>query len=227
MTSCTWNSCNNVINSGGLRTYICKHLSNIFLVHSNVFFFNREFYINKTTKNPEAGPEKMPLSPWLVTLLHICCTNTAIGDIGGNSARVPISPRQAPMSPHQSAEYVKYAKIFGDYFWLIFIPTEDLGNQFLLILCLLKILATNSCSFYAYWRSWRPILPILCLLKILASQWQPILAVFVLVSFQFPQIIVLVMFQKSSCKELGTDETGLIWNGMIIWNAIRKWITFF
>ena len=28
----------------------------------------------------------------------------------------------------QSAEYVKYAKIFGDYFWLIFIPTEDLGD---------------------------------------------------------------------------------------------------
>ena len=33
--------------------------------------------------------------------------------------------------PHvQSAAYVKYAKIFGDYFWLIFIPTEDLGNHF-------------------------------------------------------------------------------------------------
>ena len=30
----------------------------------------------------------------------------------------------------QSAEYVKYAKIFGDYFWLIFIPTEDLGDPF-------------------------------------------------------------------------------------------------
>ena len=48
----------------------------------------------------------------------------------------------------QSAEYVKYAKIFGDYFWLIFIPTEDLGNPFLLILCLLKILASQ----------WQPIL---------------------------------------------------------------------
>ena len=50
----------------------------------------------------------------------------------------------------QSAEYVKYAKIFGDYFWLIFIPTEDLGDPFLLILCLLKILTTHSCRFYAY-----------------------------------------------------------------------------
>ena len=28
----------------------------------------------------------------------------------------------------QSAEYVKYAKIFGNQFWLIFIPTEDLGD---------------------------------------------------------------------------------------------------
>ena len=44
----------------------------------------------------------------------------------------------------QSAKYVKYAKIFGDYFWLIFIPTEDLGDHFFLILCLLKILATYS-----------------------------------------------------------------------------------
>ena len=43
------------------------------------------------------------------------------------------------------AEYVKYAKIFGNKFGLIFIPTEDLGDQFLLILCLLKILVTNSC----------------------------------------------------------------------------------
>ena len=32
----------------------------------------------------------------------------------------------------QSAEYVKYAKIFSGYFWLIFIPTEDLGNPFLI-----------------------------------------------------------------------------------------------
>ena len=55
----------------------------------------------------------------------------------------------------QSAEYVKYAKIFGDYFWLIFIPTEDLGDHFLKILCLLKILVTHSCRFYAYWRSCR------------------------------------------------------------------------
>ena len=35
----------------------------------------------------------------------------------------------------QSSEYVKYAKIFSDYFFLIFIPTEDLGDPFLLILC--------------------------------------------------------------------------------------------
>ena len=49
----------------------------------------------------------------------------------------------------QSAEYVKYSKIFGNYFWLIFIPTEDLGDRFLLILCLLKILATHYFWFYA------------------------------------------------------------------------------
>ena len=53
--------------------------------------------------------------------------------------------------PLQSAEYVKYAKIFGDYFWPIFIPTEDFGDSFLLILCLLKILATRICmeSFHS------------------------------------------------------------------------------
>ena len=58
------------------------------------------------------------------------------------------------MCVHQSAEYVKYAKIFGDYFWLIFIPTEDLGDLFLLILCLLKILATqclNGDQFFLRW----------------------------------------------------------------------------
>ena len=44
----------------------------------------------------------------------------------------------------QSAKYVKYAKIFGGYFGLIFIPTEDLGDHFFLILCLLKILVTHS-----------------------------------------------------------------------------------
>ena len=53
-----------------------------------------------------------------------------------------------PEAIGQSAEYVKYAKIFGDYFRLIFRPTEDLGDPFLLILCLLKILASQ----------WRPIL---------------------------------------------------------------------
>ena len=78
-------------------------------------------------------------------------------------------------------------------------PTEDLGNPFL---ALAHFLPTEDLG--------DPFLPILCLLKILASQWQPVLAVFVLVSFQFPKIIVLVMFQKSSCEELGTDETRLI-----------------
>ena len=52
----------------------------------------------------------------------------------------------------------KYAKIFYDNFWLIFTPTEYLGDPFLVILCLLKILATHSSWFYAYWRSWWPIL---------------------------------------------------------------------
>ena len=128
-----------------------------------------------------------------------------------------------------------------ELFWQFFIPTEDLGDPFFLILCLLKILVTDSCRFYAYWRSWRPILadfmptedlgdpslPILCLLKILASQWGSILVVFVLVSFLFLKILILVKFKKRSCKGLGTDETGLIWNGMIIWNAIRKLIVSF
>ena len=41
----------------------------------------------------------------------------------------------------QSAEYLKYAKIFGAEF-----------------LYLLKILVTRFCWFYAYWRSWQPIL---------------------------------------------------------------------
>ena len=57
-------------------------------------------------------------------------------------------------------------------------PTEDLGDPFLLILYLLKILVTHSCWFYA-----------LCL---------PIHKLFILVSFQFPKIIVPVMFQKGS-----------------------------
>ena len=61
-----------------------------------------------------------------------------------------MSPFKGPLEfvlleqTHQSTEYVKYAKIFGDYFLLIYIPTEDLGDQFLLILCLRKILATHS-----------------------------------------------------------------------------------
>ena len=64
-----------------------------------------------------------------------------------------------------------------------FMPTEDLGDPFFLILCLLKILVTNSCRFYEYWRSWR-------------FNGDP----FVLVSFQFPKIIVLVTFKKRSCR---------------------------
>ena len=47
----------------------------------------------------------------------------------------------------QSAEYVKYAKIYCDYFGLIFILTLDLGNPFLVILCLLKILNTHLADF--------------------------------------------------------------------------------
>ena len=65
--------------------------------------------------------------------------------------------RTCPVSVHchatvgaQSAEYVKYSKIFGYYFWLIFIPTEDLGDPFLLIYAYWR-----SCRFYAYWRSWQ------------------------------------------------------------------------
>ena len=76
--------------------------------------------------------------------------------IGDNSAE--ISDNSAEIGDDaagQSAEYVKYTKIFGDCFLLIFITTEDLGDPFLLILYLLKILATHSCRFYAYWRSWR------------------------------------------------------------------------
>ena len=62
------------------------------------------------------------------TLVHLC--TASLQNLAGQQ--------------DQSAEYVKYAKIFGDHFWLIFIPTEDLGDPFL-ILCLLKILATHSC----------------------------------------------------------------------------------
>ena len=66
----------------------------------------------------------------------------------------------------------------GDTFLADFMPTEDLGNPFLLILCLLKIFATNSCWLNAL------CLPIGKLL-------------FVLVSFQFPKIIVFFYIQKS------------------------------
>ena len=59
----------------------------------------------------------------------------------------------------QSAAYVKYAKIFGDYFWLIFIPTEDLGDPFLVILFLLKIL--ESGDSYLFGSLPRQCLPIL------------------------------------------------------------------
>ena len=54
-----------------------------------------------------AGLEKVPISPWLVTLLHICgvYTNSAIAcsDITGNSARAPISRHQAPMLPRRAS----------------------------------------------------------------------------------------------------------------------------
>ena len=130
---------------------------------------------------------------------------------------------------YQSAEYVKYAKIFGDYFWLIFISTEDLGDHSFLILCLLKILATHfkdfmptdilvthSWRFYAYWRSW-------------LVNGDPF--------FQWKEMHDPIFKKYCSCyvlkkimqgfASLGTYETGLIWNGMILWNAVRKLITSF
>ena len=59
-----------------------------------------------------------------------------------------------------------------------------------------------------------PFLPILCLLKIFSSRWRPILAVFVPVSFQLPKIIVLVTYVQKEIMQgfasLGTDGMGLI-----------------
>ena len=49
---------------------------------------------------------------------------------------------------------LKMRRSSATIFLLIFIPTEDLGDHFYLILCLLKIFATHSYRFYAYWRSW-------------------------------------------------------------------------
>ena len=77
---------------------------------------------------------------------------------------------------------------------------------------MINVQISSVTNFYTYWRSWQPILGdfmptedlgdqfllILWLLMILANQWRPILAVFVLVSFQFPKMIVLVTFQKAS-----------------------------
>ena len=62
-------------------------------------------------------------------------------------------------------------------------PTEDLGDPFFLILCLLKILVTNSYQFYVYWRSWR-------------FNGDP----FILVSFQFPKIIFLLRSKKDHAR---------------------------
>ena len=110
-------------------------------------------------------------------------------------------------------------------------------------LYLLKILVTISSQFYAYWRSWRHILPdfmptedlgeqflpILCLLKILASQWWPIRSFFIPISKNYRSCYVQkkIMQALQGFASLETDKTKLIWNGMITWNAIRKLITTF
>ena len=130
----------------------------------------------------------------------------------------------------QSAEYVKYAKIFGNYFladfytywrsWRPFLPdfmpTEDLGNPFLKILCLLKILVTHSCRFYAYWRSWESM----------ATHSYCIHSCFIPIFKKYWSCYVLKKIMQGFTS-LGTYETWLIWNGMIIWNAVRKLITSF
>ena len=95
-------------------------------------------------------------------------------------------------------------------------PTEDLGDPFLKILRLLKILATHSCRFYAYWRSWR-----------VNGDW------FLLYSFlfhsNFQKILFLLRSKKDHARvyQFGDLRNGVIWNGMIIWNAVRKLITSF
>ena len=130
----------------------------------------------------------------------------------------------------QSAEHVKYAKIFGEYFWLIFIPTEDLGDHFFLILCLLKILATHSLRFYAYWRSWWRILANFMLTedlgKSMATHSCCICSCFTPIFKKYCSCYVLKKIMQWFAS-LGTYETGLIWNGMIILNAVRKLIKSF
>ena len=100
---------------------------------------------------------------------------------------------------NHSAEYVKYAKIFGDYFWLIFIPTEDLGDHFFLIFFLLKILATHSSWIHASWRSWWRILADFMPTEDLANTMETHSFLF---RSNFQKINVLVTFKKRSCKGL-------------------------
>ena len=154
---------------------------------------------------------------------------------------VIMSSHQPGCQPVQSAEYIKYAKIFSDYFWLIFIPTENLGNPLLLILCPLKILVTHSCWFYDYWRFWWLILadfmPTEDLCESTATNSCCICCCFIpisknhrscyvqksiiLVSLQYPQCIVpksfvLVSFQFSKCIILVTiQNTSLLFHSKI------------
>ena len=62
-------------------------------------------------KHLETGLEKVLISPWLVTLLHICGVipirnrryrRKLHADIAGNSAGSPTSPRRAPTSAHRA-----------------------------------------------------------------------------------------------------------------------------
>ena len=89
----------------------------------------------------------------------------------------------------------------------------------------LKILATISSWFYAYWRSWRPILPdfmptedlgdqfllILCLLKILAIQWQPICSCFIPISKNY--LVTLKKKDHARVCQFGDWRNGvdMIW----------------
>ena len=113
-------------------------------------------------------------------------------------------------------------KIFGDYFWLIFIPTEeDLGDPFLLILCLLKIWRPILADCMPTEDLGYPFLLLLCFMptnrKIIRSCFIPISKNYrscyvpksiVLVSLQFPKCIILAMFQKASllfCSEIDSS----------------------
>ena len=126
----------------------------------------------------------------------------------------------------QCAEYVKYVKIFSDWLWLIFIPTEDLGDQFLVILCLLKILAARSCWFYAYWWSRWPILAfllILCLLKILASQWHLRRPLWNLTSRKRVRPTPVSILDRVSVRSLSRQKLCSCF--VIIFKMYRSWIT--